>query len=159
MPAVEYKHSAQVSNLTRTEEDKIMNTFMEGESYLVFANASPTCNLWVERKKSCSLGRGYVVFSLHLGFENGDIRLTSQVFDSPISGSSQRTNYPLDRAGCARGRYCTVANKKSCLHLDQCGLRPPDMDKAKMGQHFRLIVSLSSEIKRRRSLLSGFANK
>ena len=117
MPAVECKDSAQVANLISTETEEIMNTFMEGESYLVFANAAPTCNLWVERKKSCSLGRGYVVFCLHLGFANGDIRLTSQVFDIPISGSPQRTNYPLDRAGCARGRYCTVANKKSCLHL------------------------------------------
>jgi len=41
MPAVEYKDSAQVSNLTNTEEDEIMNTFMEGESYLGFANAAP----------------------------------------------------------------------------------------------------------------------
>ena len=119
MPAVECKDSAQVANLIiiSTETEEIMNTFMEGESYLVLANASPTCNLWVEQKKSCSLGRGYVVFFLHFGFENGDIQLNSQVFDIPISGSPQRTNYPLDRAGCARGRYCTVANKKSCLHL------------------------------------------
>ena len=127
MPAVECKDSAQVANLISTETEEIMNTFMEGESFLVFANAAPTCNLWVERKKSCSLGRGYVVFWLHPGFSNGDIRLTSQVFDIPVSGSPQSTNYPLDRA--------------------------------KMGQHFRLIVSLSSKIKRRRSLLSCIANE
>ena len=87
MPAVEYKDSAQVSNLTSTEEDKIMNTFMEGESYLVFSNAAPTYNLWVERKTSCSLGKGYVVFWLHPGFSSGDIRLISQVFDISVSGS------------------------------------------------------------------------
>ena len=68
-------------------------------------------------KKILQSWKGICCIFLHLGFENGDIRLTSQVFDIPISGSPQRTNYPLDRAGCARGRYCTVANKKSCLHL------------------------------------------
>ena len=42
MPAVECKDSAQVANLTKTEEEEIMNTFMEGESYFGFANAAPT---------------------------------------------------------------------------------------------------------------------
>ena len=55
MPAVECKDSAQVANLISTETEEIVNTFMEGESYLVFANASPTCNLWVERKNSAVL--------------------------------------------------------------------------------------------------------
>ena len=64
MPAVECKDSAQVANLTSTETEEIMNRFMEGESYLVFANAAPTYNLWVERKKSCRLGRGYVIPNL-----------------------------------------------------------------------------------------------
>ena len=130
-----------------------------GESSLVLENAATTCNLWVERKKSCSLGRGYVVFFLHPGFANKDIWLTSQAFDIPVSGSPQRTNYPLDRAECARGRYCAVRTRKVASIVDQCGLRPPDVDKGKMDQHFRLIVSLSSEIKRRRSLLSCFANE
>ena len=93
MPAVECKDSAQVANLISTEIEEIMNTFMEGESYLVFANASPTCNLWVERKKSCSLGRGYVVFFFASCFLNGDIWLTSQVFDIPVSRIPQRTNW------------------------------------------------------------------
>ena len=44
MPAVECKDSAQVANLIRKETDEIMNTFMEGKSYLVFANAAPTYN-------------------------------------------------------------------------------------------------------------------
>ena len=61
-----------------------MNTFMEGK-------------LRVERKKkttSCKQ-RGYDAFSLHLGFAHEEIRQTSQVFDFPVSGSHQKTNYPL----------------------------------------------------------------
>ena len=92
---------------------------MEGELYLGFADAAPTCNLWSNEKKNPAVLEGDILWSILFAswFCERVILLTSQVFDIAVSGIPQRINYPLDRAGCARGRYCVVANKKSCLSL------------------------------------------
>ena len=48
---ISLNENIQVATLTSREAEKIMNTFIEGELLLGFANAASTCNLWSNKKK------------------------------------------------------------------------------------------------------------